>query len=189
MSLYTLMIVNSNGESEVIALWLVATEDKSTISNLMDVFKKHNDTDSTKCIIGDKDMVERDVLTEKIPNAYLLICLFHTLRTFRREIKTEKMNITTAQRVTVLEIITKLVYAQNEASYNQFYQQLQNTKLTSVLNYFDKNWHGIRNQWVEGLKHDSCNYLNSANNRLESFNQKVKSVVSKYSTVITFFVN
>ena len=55
-----------------------------------------------------------------------------------------------------------------------------------MLNYFDKNWHGIRNQWVEGLKHDSCHYLNSTNNRSESINQKVKSV-SKYSSVITFF--
>ena len=39
----------------------------------------------------------------------------------------------------------------------------------------------------EGLKHDSCHYLNSTNNPLESINQKVKSVVSKYSSVITFF--
>ena len=52
-------------------------------------------------------MVERDVLTEKIPNADLFICLFHTLHTFQREITTEKMTITAAQRVTVLEIITK----------------------------------------------------------------------------------
>ena len=95
-------------------------------------------------------MVERDILTEKIPNATLFICLFHTLHTFQREITTEKMNVTAAQRVTVLEIITKLVYAQNETSYDQFYQQLQNIKFKSVLNYFDKNWHGIRNQWVEG---------------------------------------
>ena len=63
----------------------------------MDVFKKHNDTGNTKCIMADKDKVERDVLTEKIPNANLLICLFHTLRIFRREITTEKMNITIAQ--------------------------------------------------------------------------------------------
>ena len=66
-------------------------------------------------------MVKRDVLTEKILNANLLIYLFHTLHTFRQEITTEKMNITAAQRVTVLEIITKLIYPQNETSYDQFY--------------------------------------------------------------------
>lgn len=187
MPMYILIIVDGNGESEVIALWMVVAEDKPTISNLMDVFKKHNDTTNTKCIMADKDMVERDTLSGKIPNANLLICLFHTLRTFRREITTEKMNISAAQRVTILELITKMVYAQNETSYEEFYQQLQKTKFKLVLNYFDKNWHGIRSQWVEGLKHDLCHYLNSTNNRLESINQKIKSVVSKYSSVLTFF--
>ena len=91
--MYILMVVDSNGESEVVAFWLFVAEDKPTISHLVDVFKKHNDTTGTKCIMADKDMVERDVLSEKIPNANLLICLFHTLRTFRREITTEKMNI------------------------------------------------------------------------------------------------
>ena len=62
--------------------------------------------------MADKDMTERNIITEKLPNAYLLICLFHTLRSFRREITTEKMGITAAQRVTVLDLISKLAYAQ-----------------------------------------------------------------------------
>ena len=42
-----------------------------------------------KVKLTDKDMTEREVLAEKIPNAALMICLFHTLRTFHREITTE----------------------------------------------------------------------------------------------------
>ena len=80
------MVVDGNGESEVIALWLVSSEDESTISFLMDVFKKYNDTGNTRCVMADKDMNERSIITEKLPSASLLICLFHTLRTFRREI-------------------------------------------------------------------------------------------------------
>ena len=56
----------------------------------MDIFKNHNDTANTKCVMADKDMTEREVLAEKIPNAVLMICLFHILRTFRHEITTEK---------------------------------------------------------------------------------------------------
>ena len=41
--------------------------------------------------MADKDMVERDVLTEKLPGASLQICLFHTLRTFRRDITCERL--------------------------------------------------------------------------------------------------
>ena len=145
----------------------------------MDIFKNHNDTANTKCVMADKDMTEREVLAEKMPNAVLMICLFHTLRTFRREITTEKMGISAAQRITVLEIICKLVYAQNDEEYQKFYQLLKQTKLKEVIHYFDDNWHGIKEQWVEGLKRESCHYLNSTNNRLESINQKIKSAVTR----------
>ena len=124
-------------------------------------------------------MTERDLLSEKIPTAQLLICLFHVLRTFRLEITCEKMGITAAQRMSVLEIISKLVYSQDQQNYHVHYQQLKETKLKSVIEYYDQNWHDIRSHWVKGLKHDCCHCLNSTNNRLESLNQKIKSVVSK----------
>ena len=40
--MYILMVVDGNGESEIVVLWLVVYEDKDTISHLMDVFEKHN---------------------------------------------------------------------------------------------------------------------------------------------------
>ena len=52
MPMYILMVVDGNGESEIIALWLVVYEDKDTISHLMDIFVKHNDTANTKCIMA-----------------------------------------------------------------------------------------------------------------------------------------
>ena len=187
MPLYVIMVVDGNEESEVVTQWLVANEDKVTISHLMDVFAKHNDTTKAKCIMADKDMVERELIAEKIPSAALMICLFHMLRTFRREITVEKMNLNAAQRLTVLEIIAKLAYARDEDDYFKHYQQLKETKLAEVIEYFDTNWHGIKEQWVEGLKRESCHYLNSTNNRLECINQKIKSVVSKHSSVLNFF--
>ena len=181
------MVVDGNSASEVVALWLVANEDQSTISRLIETLIKHNDTAQTQCIMADKDMTERNVLAEKIPNVVLLICLFHTLRTFCREITTDKMDINAAQRVTALEIISKLAYAKDEEDYSKYYQQLMETKLKRVIEYFDDNWHEIREQWVEGFKRESCNYLNSTNNRLESINQKIKSVVTRHSSLLTFF--
>ena len=109
--------------------------------------------------MADKDMTEREVLIEEILNAVLLICLFHTLRTFRREITADKMYVTSDQRKMVLEIITKLVYARNATEYQQCYRHLKDTKLKSVVQYFDKNWHGIRAQWVDGMKNEACNFM------------------------------
>lgn len=48
MPMYVLMVMDGNGESEIVALWLVVYEDKHTISHLMDIFEKHNDTTNTK---------------------------------------------------------------------------------------------------------------------------------------------
>ena len=59
---------------------------------LMKVFKRGNDNwTSICCVMSDKYMVERDVITEEIPNDPLLIFLFHVLRTFKREVSTDKL--------------------------------------------------------------------------------------------------
>ena len=45
-------------------------------------------------------------------------------------------------QLTVLEIIAKLAYARDVDDYFEHYQQLKETKLTEVIDYFDTNWHG-----------------------------------------------
>ncbi|KAG1674488.1 Zinc finger SWIM domain-containing protein 3 [Nymphon striatum] len=188
MSLYVLMNVDGNSESEVICLWLVATEDRNTISNLMDKFKKRNSkwTD-INVIMSDKDMTERDVLTEKLPGAEILICLFHTLRSFRREVSTEKLGISSGERNMCLEMLGKITHAKSEDGYQNLYDDFLRSAPRSVLDYYNHNWHDIRDQWVEGLKNNKANFMNSTNNGLESTNQKLKSVISRYSGVTVFF--
>ena len=51
----------------------------------MEIFIRYNDTDSIKCLMADKDMVEWDVMSEKLPAAALQICLFYILRKFRSD--------------------------------------------------------------------------------------------------------
>ena len=46
MPLYVLMVVDGNGESVVVGLWIVANEERVTIIGLMDIFIRYNDTDS-----------------------------------------------------------------------------------------------------------------------------------------------
>jgi len=70
-----------------------------------------------------------------------------------------------------------MCYAQSEDDYNLLFQQLESTAPKSVFEYFLKNWHHIRREWVTGLTFHSGNMLNNTNNRLESFNGKLKSVI------------
>jgi len=42
----------------------------------------------------------------------------------------------------------EMVYAKNEADYNRIHGQLKDTKIASVIKYFEKNWHTIKEEWV-----------------------------------------
>lgn len=65
------------------------------ITKIMDLFKKHNPRwTSIRVLMSDKDMTERETLAASFPESELLICLFHTFRSFRREVTVAKMGIT-----------------------------------------------------------------------------------------------
>lgn len=49
------------------------------------------------------------------------------------------------------------------------------------------NWHSILHEWVDGLKNATCNFMNRTNNRVESINQKLKFIISRYSGITPFF--
>lgn len=39
-----------------------------------------------KAIMTDKDLTERTIFKDEFPTAHLIICLFHTFRSFKREV-------------------------------------------------------------------------------------------------------
>jgi zinc finger SWIM domain-containing protein 3 len=188
MLLFLLLIVDGNGASEVVALWFVDKEDRETLKEMLRFFKTHNHkAGDIKVVMGDKDLTERDVIKEELPHAQLLICLYHTLRTFRREVTCEKLGVTSAERMAVLEILSKLVYAHSEQEYAGHYLALKDLKITSVLEYFEKNWAPIKEEWVEGFKSTFSSFNTRTNNRLESINQKLKKVITKCSSIVVFW--
>ena len=74
------VVEDGNGETEIVALWMVAEEDEASIGVMAEIFKKHNPIwIKMTSIIADKNFVERDVLKEKFPDTEVLICLFHVL--------------------------------------------------------------------------------------------------------------
>lgn len=91
-------------------------------------------------IMSDKDLCERGVLKKCLPQATVLICLFHTLR---REITCEKMGITSGQRGLCLELLQKMAYAHSEDEYNTIFTEFENVAPREVIDYFMNNWHPI----------------------------------------------
>ena len=78
--------------------------------------------------------------------------------------------------------------AKNGSLYNRgnVCEELKEIKLTKVIEHFDANWHGIRQEWVGGLRDEGLTYQNRTNNRVESINQKLKSVISKFGRLPQF---
>ncbi|KAK5648265.1 hypothetical protein RI129_003157 [Pyrocoelia pectoralis] len=126
--------------------------------------------------MGDKDLTERSVIKDLFPDVPFYICVFHTLKTFRREITCEKLHITKEERELSLNYLQKLIYSKNDGEYDLLYFQFLECVPQGVSSYFNKNWHPIKNQWtIFNMYH--CNMKNNTNNRLESINQKIKDVV------------
>ena len=184
---YIMLIEDGNGQSEIIAVFLLLEETEASLSKMLEIFKKYNSAwSSVRVVMSDKDMTERQVLKASFPDADTLICLFHTLKSFRREILVEKMGITSGQRSLCLELLQQLAYAFNEEKYDEIYTQFCRSAPSTVVQYFQQQWHPIKEQWTMGMKYATGNFLNSTNNRLECINGKLKSVISRYSSLEEF---
>ena len=84
MPLYLMIVLDGNGQSKIVAVFLTSLETEVAISKMIKAFKSHNSKwIATTAIVTDKDFTERNVFKKEFPNASLVICLFHVLQNFR----------------------------------------------------------------------------------------------------------
>ena len=95
----------------------------------------------------DKDLNKRDVIFEAFPNATLQLCLFYVLHTFKREVTVEVMSIRSAEHSVALDVLQKIAYSSSAEAYEANRKLLNDTGFTKVSEYFEANWHPIRNEW------------------------------------------
>lgn len=187
MPVYLVLCIDGNGLSEIVAMFILAEETKAVIEAAVGVFRKLNPAcNETKVVMSDKDFTEREAFTSCFPGASLNICLFHTLRSFRREITCEKMGITSAERHRCLEVLTGLAYFKSPEAFDRHLHALNNIS-SSVKEYIELNWIPIKDQWVSCFKDNTLNLGERTNNRLETTFSKIKSVCSKYASLVQFF--
>lgn len=190
MPVVTQLCVDGNGETEIVSLFVCASESLISIGCMIDAFKEfNNDWPKIQVILGDKDFADRSIYQEQFPEAVLQICLFHVLRTFNREITPAKRDITVKGRTDALTVLQSLVYSRSQEDYDNLYQQLLNLNLEEVTKYYDTNWHNIKEQWTLFGRNQHSNYLNATNNRSESLNHKIKMVSCRHANLTRFFEN
>ena len=181
MPVYIMLAIDKEGSSEIVAIFVVSEETNLVISSAVESFKKHNPAWSkTVTVFSDKNVNERQAFTKCFPHAKLLLCLFHTLRSFKRE-------VTTDERIRCLEIITQVVYSKSPAEYDHNVKKLKDTRLQSVIQYYEQNWEPIKEQFVACYKNSIVTFGETTTNRLESTNAKIKSVCSRHGSLRQFF--
>ena len=181
---------DGNGTSHIVAAFLLQHEDSESLQKMVQLFKDRNpDWTKIEVVITDKDMGERNVFKEEMPQIDLQICLFHALRTFSRELTIDKMGITAGERTTLLQITEELAYAHSETYYNTKYQEFcEICPNDRVKSYYNNNWHNIRSEWVQGLKSTQFNLGENTNNRLESYFAKLKDIVTHKVPIRDFII-
>ena len=86
---YLMLCEDSNGQSEIVAVCILVIE--NGIRWMFETFKAQNAKwCDVRVVMADKDINEHEVIKE-------LFRLFHTLRTFRRELTCEQIGITPGQ--------------------------------------------------------------------------------------------
>ena len=135
----------------------------------------------------DKDLTERKTLSEEFPDAVLRPCLFHTLRSFKREFSLHKLGLRPGTRDTALDIFGEMANAKSPHLFDEPYVALKNIGLRAAVDFFEKHWLPIKEEWVACYKNSKSTLGELNNNRLESVNGKIKSVWSKFASLDTFF--
>ena len=72
----------------------------------------------------DKDFVGRSVVGDEFRDARLLLCLFHMLWTFQRQISCQKMSLQFGEHKYVLELLQKIACSKSEVECDELYEQL-----------------------------------------------------------------
>jgi zinc finger SWIM domain-containing protein 3 len=187
MPVYVMLCVGPLGESEIVAVFLIDSEDTASLTEAMQCFKQRNSNwTKIRTVITDKDMAEREAIKQEFTDATLLLCLFHVLRARSREITTAKMHVTETQRTSALQALQRIAYSASEEVYNTLRDTFHSTMPASVVRYFESNWHPCRREWVLCWQQQNVTFGERTNNRLESVNRRLKAVIKNFSTLPVF---
>ncbi|XP_047142204.1 uncharacterized protein LOC124816611 [Hydra vulgaris] len=188
MPLYIMLAVGPNGESEIVTIFVTASEDSVTLSEVLETFKSRNEKwTKIVTIFTDKDMAERDSIRTTFPNAVLLLCLFHVLRAMSREVTVLKMGISESQRIHALKSLQKMAYASSEIDFEKQRDDFVAKMPQSVVRYFENNWNNCITEWVYCWQQQNLTFGQRTTNRLESVNRRIKAVLNLLNPLPLFF--
>lgn len=188
LTLMLFLVEDGSTHSEIVGVALLQQEDKISFEWLNKTFRSVHGKNSNniRCIMADKDLLERDVLKEVFPGIPIYICRYHALKSLA--LGFAKYTSSKAVKHDCLVVIEKMIYSKSQKAYDDLYKVLRKIATDEALEYFDCNWHSIYDEWTAFSM--NCETLgNFTNNRLESINKHIKTVVKKRSSLVDFLDN
>ncbi|KAI0223316.1 hypothetical protein LSAT2_025470 [Lamellibrachia satsuma] len=151
MPLFLMLGIDGNGHSQVVAVYLTSAETAAALTHMLEAFKSHNNTwPPIEVIMTDKDMTERNAFSLAFPAATLQLCLFHTLRSFSREVTLDKMGIRAGQRDALLEVFNAMANARSEQQFDEQCVRLEEMAVPVASAYFQRNWLPVKHDVLRG---------------------------------------
>ncbi|KAH9371657.1 hypothetical protein HPB48_019404 [Haemaphysalis longicornis] len=87
-----------------------------------------------------------------------------------------------------LDLLQRVAYARSE-EYDHLYRTLKSSSPPAVVDYFNYNRHDIHAEWIMAIMWSCGNFMNFTNNRADSINGKLKTIVDRYSSLENFARN
>ena len=129
----------------------------------------------------DKDCAEIESSKAVFLDARVLLCAFHTLKTFRKETASHISD--PKLKETVREIVAEMVNCSSKDRFDELTVEMQTTAPEAFWQYYQTNWGGCPEMWAAHTMNDVGHLGNRTTNRIESFHQKLKIVLKKEMTV------
>ncbi|XP_066924800.1 uncharacterized protein [Clytia hemisphaerica] len=182
---YIFLVEDSLGQSEVVGVALLVNETKESLAWLIKTFAEKNPSskDKLRVVMADKDINERNRIAELL-GVPILICLFHALKSFKRELAA--LSLTAPIKEEAKRLFEQMCYAHNELDFEKSEKDFELLQSKELIDCYQKDSKPIRKEWVKCFKAKAGDFLNSTNNRLESFNSKLKTVLNNHSSLEEF---
>ncbi|XP_078703251.1 uncharacterized protein LOC144928580 [Branchiostoma floridae x Branchiostoma belcheri] len=177
MPLFTICVMDGNGIGQPVAYVLLSDETQASLSRALRIFKESNAHHThVKTVVMDKDPSEIAAVSEELPEAKVVICLFHAIRALHQAASKHVKDRDVFEQV--IKLINTLAYSLDEKSYDDAYAELLMLEGASEFaRYFSKNWHSVRRDWVKFWIDQHVHYGNRTNNRVEANHGKLKKLL------------
>lgn len=180
MPLFVLLCMDSFGFGRPVGYALIADEVTETFTSVLQFFKEQNKaSERLNCVILDKDYAEIDAVKVVFPNSRVSLCLFHVMKAWKKEMS----GIEAELRNKLVRFIQQMALASTQDKFEEIKSRFLLNAPERLQAYYIANWDGIRDMWSGYESAALINFGNRTNNRLESYNQKLKFVLKHSDTI------